>query len=444
MGSDLMDSWSRIVRRSGCARAVVEAATGRSATFVQVDEGAGRWAAIHAPSGGLAGRAVLFALPNGVEWLEVFLGVIAAGGVAVPLDPGEPAQAQREIAAAVRAGFIWTGSTLEALPAAGRWRDGRICLLKLTSGSTGAPRPLAFTGAQMIADARQIMATMGFGPRDMNHALIPFGHSYGLGNLTFPLIARGVPVICGTSGFPHAVAEDFARWRPTVFPGVPALWQALAAADVKLPGLRLAISAGAPLAPEVARAFEVRQGLRIHSFYGSSETGGIAYDRSGRATLEGGVGHAMRGVKVRTLRGERIEVCSPAVFTQGNRRRKAGAGCWVPPDRVAIDARGRMTLLGRRGAVVKIAGRRVSLADVAARLRKLDGVRDAWVDASPGPSPQLGAAVVSSRSAADLRAELQRGTAPWRIPKRLVVMPSFPLTPRGKIDTRALRKAVLG
>jgi acyl-CoA synthetase (AMP-forming)/AMP-acid ligase II len=45
------------------------------------------------------------------------------------------------------------------------------------------------------------------------------------------------------------------------------------------------VSAGAPLPPDVARDFGRRFGCRLHGFYGSSETGGIAYDRTGQATL---------------------------------------------------------------------------------------------------------------------------------------------------------------
>jgi hypothetical protein len=51
----------------------------------------------------------------------------------------------------------------------------------------------------MLTDAHQVTATMGIGPRDLNHALIPLGHSYGLGNLTIPLLAQGVPLVCGCS-----------------------------------------------------------------------------------------------------------------------------------------------------------------------------------------------------------------------------------------------------
>ena len=143
--------------------------------------------------------------------------------------------------------FWWNGSALVALDGARRFRDPSICLVKLTSGTTGQPRPLAFTAAQMLADARQVTTTMGIGSRDVNYALIPLGHSYGLGNLTIPLIAQGIPLVCGTVPLPHAIGGDFRRWHPTVFPGVPAIWRALAAAGLEvsaLSSLRLAISAG--------------------------------------------------------------------------------------------------------------------------------------------------------------------------------------------------------
>jgi long-chain acyl-CoA synthetase len=313
------------------------------------------------------------------------------------------------------------------------------------------PRALVFTAGQLLADGRQVTSTMGIKARDLNYALIPLGHSYGLGNLTVPLLAQGVPLVCGTAPLPHAIAADFARWQPTVFPGVPAMWRALAAADMRLDSLRLGISAGAPLPPEVARDFAARFGRKLHGFYGSSETGGIAYDPTGRATLDGGVGRAMRGVKLTWLKGMRLRVSSAAVLTHGNpwspsappqagKRRRAGKrGAWLMPDRVARDDRGNLRLLGRRGATVKIAGRRVNLAEVSDRLRRLPGVREAWVGVRTGNDPVLGAVVATGRTAAELRGELLADTAAWKIPKKLVVVAALPLTARGKTDTRALQ-----
>ncbi len=444
MSHALLQAWTKTLRRHGRRRAVVEAANGESCTFDELEARAQAWLTRHASAPRrLAGCAVVFAAPNGIGWLEIFLALMHAGAVAVPLDAAEPATTQRRMAEALRAGFWWDGAQLVPLPRARRFRDANICFIKLTSGTTGAPRPLVFTAVQLLADERQVCGTMGLRASDLNYASIPLGHSYGLGNLTLPLVVRGVPLVVGAAPLPHAIAVDFAHWRPTVFPSVPAVWRALAAADVAaeaLQSLRRAISAGAPLPPEVARDFAARFGRRVHGFYGSSETGGIAYDRSGDATLAGSVGTALRGVRLTLARGERLRVRSAAVFTQGNRR----PGEWTPPDRVTRDARGRLVLLGRRGSTVKIAGRRVNLVEIATRLRQLGGVRDAWVTASGGPEPMLAAAVASERDAAELRAALQVDTPPWKIPKRWRVMPEFPLTARGKTDTAALHAQLLG
>lgn len=443
MSHALLQAWQKTVRQRGAARAVVEAASGRNLTFRELDAAADTWVAAHVPDrAALAGRAVVFARPNGIAWLELFLGLLKCGAVAVPLDPGEPAAAQRSLAASLRAGAWWDGAALQPLPGARRYRDPAVCLIKLTSGSTGRPRALVFTAAQMLADGKQVTASMGIGARDLNYGLIPLGHSYGLGNLTIPLLAHGVPLVCGTAALPQAMADDFARWRPTVFPGVPTMWRALAASAVKLDSLRLGISAGAPLSPEVARDFAARFGRRLHSFYGSSETGGISYDRTGRAALAGEVGSAMRGVALKTLPGRRLRVSSAAVVTHGNRRKVSGHGAWLMPDRAVVDARGQVTLLGRRGTTVKVAGRRVNLAEVAARLQRVAGVREVWVGVSAGPEPVLAAVVATERTPLELRAALAPSTAAWLIPKKLLVVAALPVTARGKADGRALRAMV--
>jgi long-chain acyl-CoA synthetase len=449
MSHALLKAWERTLRRRGPERAVIEAAGAESCTFRELDDRAVRWLATHAPAkpASLCGRAVVFAAPNGIGWFEIFLGLLRAGAVVVPLDASEPPAAQRRLAEALRAGFWWDGHRLIHLGPARRFRDVRTCLIKLTSGSTGRPRPLVFGAAQILADARQVTATMGITGNDLNYAMIPLGHSYGLGNLTVPLLAHGVSLVIGAAPLPHAVADDFARWQPTVFPGVPAVWRALAASDVapaKLASLRLAISAGAPLPSEVARDFGIRFGRPVHGFYGSSETGGISYDKSGAATLAGGVGRPLRGVRVTPQRNGRIRVCSAAVFTTGNRRSDRGMGSWTPPDRAEMMASGALFLLGRRGTTVKINGRRVNLVEVAGRLQRLPGVREAWVGVSSGPEPMLGAAVATDRPVADLRLELQLDTASWKIPKKWLGLDSLPLTARGKTDTRALQARLFG
>jgi long-chain acyl-CoA synthetase len=117
------------------------------------------------------------------EWLTVFLGLMRCDAVVVPLDAGEPLAARQTTAAAIGATFLWRNGKLDTLAARKPVkRDGRR-LVKLTSGSTGTPRPLFFTDSQMLADGRQICAAMQIRPDDLNLGLIPWGHSYGLGNL---------------------------------------------------------------------------------------------------------------------------------------------------------------------------------------------------------------------------------------------------------------------
>lgn len=443
MSHALLHAWEKTLRRRGDDLAVMQAADALTVTFNALDARARAWLARVAPDARpLAGRAVVFAAPNGVSWLEIFLGLLRAGALAVPLDAAEPPAAQRELAAALRAGFLWDGTQLVPLPRARRYRAPALCLIKLTSGTTGKPRALAFTAAQLLADGRQVMASMRLVPRDVNYGLIPLGHSYGLGNLTVPLLAHGVSLVCGSAPLPQAIAADFARWKPTVFPGVPAVWRALAGSAVSLDSLRLGISAGAPLPVDVAHEFAAKFGRRLHGFYGSSETGGIAYDPTGTATLAGGVGQAMQGVTLAALPGERLHVSSAAVFTRGNRRRAGAHGAWVMADRVALDRSGALTLLGRRGSAVKIAGRRVNLVEVAERLRRVPGVQEAWVGVSEGGDSVLGAALLSILSVTQVRAALHADTPSWKIPKKWAVVATWPVTARGKTDAQALRKLV--
>jgi acyl-coenzyme A synthetase/AMP-(fatty) acid ligase len=384
----------------------------------------------------LVGRSALLAARNCPEWLACWLALLEAGAIPIALDPDEPEEAQRAVARQVGAQWRWRGGELELLdPGPSRRRRVRdCCLCKLTSGSTGAPRVLPFTHAQMIADGRQVCATMGIETGDMNFAVIPFGHSYGLGNLVLPLVLQGTPIVIGSGPLPQSIAAECQRWRPTVFPAVPALLRLLTMTDVgadALASLRLVISAGVALDPGVARTFAEKFGRPVHGFYGSSETGGICFDRTGEATAQGrSVGTPLEGVRLEFRRGRRFAVRGPAVMRDG---------VYAPPDRGELNAAGELVLLGRTGRVVKVAGRRLDLAEVEQALRALPGVREAWACAHPRKAEAVAAAVVGGQTAGELRTALASRVAAWKIPDRLLVLPEFPVTTRGKPDTRRLQ-----
>jgi acyl-CoA synthetase (AMP-forming)/AMP-acid ligase II len=385
----------------------------------------------------LAGRRVAVSVPNGAEWFKAFLALLGAGASVVPIDPSEPEEGQLRAAACAGASHLWRDGALRALgtrPAA-TVRDE--CVAKLTSGSSGAPKVIAVTHRQLAADGRQICESMGIAPGDSNLAAIPLGYSYGLGSVVAPLLLQGSRAVCLAGALPHAIIAAVAEAGATVFPAVPPMLGALVASAVpagSLAGLRLVISAGSPLPPGIARAFLEKFGLRVHGFYGTSETGGISYDRSGEATLEGrGVGTALAGVTVAALPNGRIRVASAAV---------AGKGAFSPADRASMSATGELSLLGRTDRVVKVAGRRVDLSEIEAALRSVPGVRDAFAHFEPGPGAALEAAVATALTAGDVRRILRERLAPWKIPDRIAVLAEFPRTARGKTDTGLLCQAL--
>ncbi|MCF3651473.1 class I adenylate-forming enzyme family protein [Synoicihabitans lomoniglobus] len=442
MSLTLHEAWSRTVRAGPDAIALIDAETGRRWSRREIDDEAETWRRAHGDA--ITGRTVAFGERNGVAWLRVFIGLLKADAVAVPFDPGEPVGARMATAAAAGADWLDQDDALVAVAPHRRHRDGRR-VVKLTSGSTGTPKPLRFTDAQILADGHSVVTAMGITGDDLNLGLIPWGHSYGLGNLIVPLLTQGTAIISGIAPLPHSIAEATARWQPTVFPAVPALLRALvdstmAARD--LASLRTVVTAGAPIPPEVAQAFHAKFARRVHSFYGSSETGGIAFDATGElAASGGGVGRPMPGVAVTFERGQRLRVAGPAVFTIGNRR----PGTHLLADIAREDEHGGLVLLGRAGRFVKIAGRRLNLAEVEHALRGLPGVQDAWVTPHAQRSDALAGAIAVGTEAAPstspgaIREALRARLASWKIPKKLIVLPVFPLTARGKTDSRALR-----
>jgi len=432
MATTLRSAWAHTLRANPHAVALYDAATSRKWTRSELAALGLEWAREHGKS--IAGQRVVFAEANGPEWWRVFLGLIASDAVIVALDPGEPPAAQRSTAEGIGAASRWQGGQLQMMGPARRRHARGTRLLKLTSGTTGRPRALPFTDAQLLADGRQVCASMGIRGADVNFGCIPFGHSYGLGNLVIPLVLQGTPIVSGAALLPQGLAAAISQWRPTVFPAVPALLRAMAEADIapkQLRSLRTIISAGSPLASEVAKAFFQKFDRKIHNFYGSSETGGIVYDRTGDAALVGSsVGRPMQGVKLHFTAGRRFWVASAAVM---------GRGRFRPADRGALNARGELVLLGRAGRMLKIAGRRLDPAEIESALRQLPGVHDAHVAAHGTRADALAAVVAGGVEGTELRELLRPRLAPWKIPKKIVVVRRFPLTARGKPDVGRLR-----
>lgn len=450
-GDPLLEAWEATLERRHDEPAIFNPQRQVLFRFGEIEERSRRYDDLQDFA---AGEIVAIQIGNHADWPALFLACLRRHVVVLPL---EPTMSEQERDLALRtcraAGLIATPERpVVRLDGGGAidWEDRCPVLLKLTSGTTATPRAVRFRSAQLLADAEQICDTMGIFDADLNFAVIPLSHSYGFSNLITPLLVRGVPMVISNDRMPRAVLDDLARTESTVFPGVPLHFQAFGELMLvpQLPKLRLCISAGAPLTLAVARSFEEKFGLPVHSFYGASECGGISYDRAAVGELEGFVGSALCGVKLQPLapnaNATQVRVGSAAVgdgYFPECEPKKLGGGFFLPDDLVTMSESG-MQIVGRLSDLINVAGKKVNPAEVEAHLLSFEGVRQAAVfgRASSLRHQEVVACVVAGEETdeATLLEFCRARLSGWQVPKRIYLLEALPTSERGKISRREL------
>lgn len=445
----ILAAWSRTLARRGDAAAILAADGGVLRTFAGIEREARE---LETRLGTLQhGLVAAVQLGNDPRFPALLLALWRRGMIPLPLDRAVEKDSLAAALAICRAGAHITRHGDGALDI--RHSESVIpplppCadFLKLTSGTTGSPRAIRFTAAQLLADCDAVCDTMGIGDSDVNFGVIPWSHSYGFSNLITPLLCRGVSLVAGEDRLPRAILDGLARSGATVFPGLPVFFQKLSALDAPpLPRLRLCISAGAPLDGVTAAAFRARHGVKIHSFYGSSECGGIAYDASDGEVPEGCVGEPMRGVELMHDESTgRIEVRGPAVgegYFPDPDDAVLGDGRFIPGDLVRRAAQG-LVLVRRVSDFINVAGRKLNPAEVEAVLRSCPGVREAVVFgvASVLRGEEPVACIVGDVSTDALLRHCAAALPSWQVPRAFWMLDALPVNERGKLSRRELAK----
>ena len=485
--SELYERFERLRRDDPFRPLVYRAATGEAVTAADLASLALTIRDVLAKAGTAPGQPVVSVAGNTVTGIAALL---ACRNLGIPLLPIDKGASPAEIAAiSIRFGgrlLISPLSTLEAgvvvfkpsaslnnglnllvladRPAARIDALTDTAVLKLTSGSTGEPRATMTTDANLVADGAAIMESMSIRAHDVQLAAIPLSHAYGLGNLTLPLLLQGTAIVVRDGFVPHQFAQDGRRYGITMFPGVPFMFDHLLEhlpAEQWPPSLTRLITAGARIEPATVGRFHDRFAQKIHSFYGTSEAGGICYDDGAEVDVDPTVGRPMPNVTV-TLRpedgapeeGGRVHVAGPAVArgyastgTQPDDESPFVDGGFLTGDLGRFDARHHLELHGRVSSFVNVAGRKVQPQEVEGVLRDAPGVTDVRILGAPDPlrGQQLVACVVLSRSgatAAALRTYCSARLAPFKIPRQFVFLDRIPLTDRGKTDRRELEAIV--
>jgi long-chain acyl-CoA synthetase len=316
----------------------------------------------------------------------------------------------------------------------------------MTSGSTGNPKGIVTSEANLAADFENIRSSMRITATDVNLGAIPFSHSYGFSNLVTPLVMQGTAIVMSNDYLPQSIIDLCSRYSCTVAPGIPMMFDHLiTTAHGDFRTVRTFISAGAPLPPAVSRRFRERFHIDIHSFYGCSECGGITYDRGGAAVERGTVGSPMEGVSLH-ISNARVNVRSGSValgyLHDATSFEPFEAGHFTTDDLVETREDGEIALTGRASELINTAGKKVNPREVEQVILQIEGVRQAKVYGEPAGArgEVVAAAVVANPDVTrdQIREFCQQRLSLHKVPRIVKLIESIPVDERGKVKRAAL------
>ena len=345
------------------------------------------------------------------------------------LDPGTPTlvPAWEETAAGeIAVAETDRGGLEPSLPAA-----SDIILAFLTSGSTGEPKIVAKRDFQFQSQYEVEPAWLGLAGPINTVSLVPSHHILGYIYGFYLPAATGGAVTFLPGSSPHAWIDAVRRERPSLVVGVPLHYRLISQAlSEPLPNA-VYISSGGSLPGGVADAFRERAGWPIVQVYGSTEAGGIATRIGSEAW------HPMPGVtwKRRSVDG-RLMIRSPW---------QDDPAVWHCQDDLVEPAGEGFGLLGRADSVVKVGGRRFSLAEVVQAALSWPSIDQAHaVPYDRYGETAVALFVVARRplvlTPVDVRAYLAARLAPFKVPRTIRVLDELPSRGIGKVDELALRR----
>jgi long-chain acyl-CoA synthetase len=402
------------------------------------------------------GDRVALLVPPSPAYVDVVIGLLAAGVVPIPLDPRLTEHERRRILAGLSPTLeVTTAEGLARLRAAYADHRGlpRARPMHCTSGTTGTPKGV-WSGLLSAADAEALVAEerslWGFADTDVNLVVSPLYHSAPLRFAMGTLLAGGRIVLPGPFD-PALVTEVIERERPTSVFCVPthlqrlfAHWDRVGTPD--LSSFRLVAHAGAPCPDAVKRRLvETFPEGSTWEFYGSTEGQFTACRSEEWLEQPGTVGRARPGRVLTTDADGTIWCAVPsfARFSYFGDPDKTAAAWRETPDGPAftvgdlgrLDDDGYLFLDGRREDLVISGGVNVYPLEVEQALLEHPGVDDAAVYGVPDErwGQRVCAAYVGAATPAELDAWVRERLAPPKRPKTWHPLPDLPRTLTGKV-----------
>lgn len=301
----------------------------------------------------------------------------------------------------------------------------QVVAIVFTSGSTGHPvghpKHWGSLVRRSIAAGQQFALTERAPPTIIG--TVPPHHMYGFETTVLLPLHAPAASWCGPAFFPDDVQLACASVPPSPFVvTTPLQIRALLAVDADLPGLDAIISATAPLDAALAAAAERRWKTRVLEIFGATEVGSIA----SRRTLDDEAWSLYPGVTLHA-EGEKVTALLPLTAPH------------PLDDEVELLGDRRFRLIGRRTDIVKLGGRRASIAGLNRILLEIDGVEDGTFVLPEGETgattERLMAVVVApGRGADSIIGELRRRLDPLFVPRRIVCVDSMHRNDVGKLS----------
>jgi len=343
------------------------------------------------------------------------------------------------------------------------------CFWNYSSGSTGMPKGTVHVHSSMILTAElYAKGVLGYQESDVVFSAAKLFFAYGLGNsLSFPLSAGATTVLMPERPTPASVFKRLVEKKPTIFFGVPTLYAAMLASP-EFPkrealALRLCVSAGEALPPQIAKSWKEKTGLEILDGIGSTEMLHIFLSNRPNDMRHGTTGKAVPGYELRVVdeqgnpvkQGElgELQISGPtnAAYYWNNREKSRNTfmGGWTKSgDKYSVDKDGYYVYGGRSDDMLKVSGIYVSPAEVEATLIGHEAVLEAAVvgaeDENKLVKPKAFVVLKPGNSGSDaLKQALQQHVkdklAPYKYPRWIEFLNELPKTATGKIQRFKLR-----
>ncbi len=342
-----------------------------------------------------------------------------------------------------------------------RSKPDDIAVILFTSGTTGAPKGVALSHANLLANIAQCSAHIPFNENWIFFNALPIFHAFGLtGGALLPILS-GMKVVLHPSPLDHEripAAIESSNANVLVSTDTFARLYARSANDRALQGLRYIVLGGERVHDNTRQLFSKKSSALVLEGYGATECAPvIAVNRPG-ANVPGSVGELLPGMEARLTSSEgqqnsgRLFVRGPNVMLGYLDRNRPGRinpisdGWFDTGDLAHVDRNGFLTIIGRCKRFAMVGGETVSLDAVEAAAQALWPANNHAAISLPRADNTEEIVLITDRIDAartDLVASARKNdVSRLTIPHRVICIPSLPLLATGKPDYMAIRRIV--